>query len=62
MGRNCGYLALAAGLACGADWIFIPEQPPQDNWEAAMCAKLANVRFVDKIKIKLNFGVSKYLN
>jgi len=44
MGRNCGYLALAAGLACGADWIFIPEQPPQDNWEAAMCAKLANAR------------------
>jgi len=44
MGRHCGYLALAAGLACGADWIFIPEQPPEDNWEAAMCSKLANAR------------------
>lgn len=44
MGRHCGYLALATGLACGADWIFIPEQPPEDNWEAAMCHKLANAR------------------
>ena len=24
MGRHCGYLALNAGLACEADWIFIP--------------------------------------
>lgn len=25
MGRHCGYLALAAGLASDADWVFIPE-------------------------------------
>jgi len=44
MGRHCGYLALAAGLASGADWIFIPEQPPEDNWESLMCTKLNNAR------------------
>ena len=32
MGRNCGYLALAAGIASEADWIFIPENPPDENW------------------------------
>lgn len=32
MGRHCGYLALAAGLASEADWIFIPENPPEPNW------------------------------
>ncbi|MCC5947531.1 MAG: 6-phosphofructokinase [Nitriliruptoraceae bacterium] len=33
MGRNCGYLALMAGLATGANWIFIPEHPPEtDDW------------------------------
>jgi 6-phosphofructokinase 1 len=35
MGRNCGYLALMAGLATGANWIFIPEHPPEvDDWKA----------------------------
>ncbi len=27
MGRNCGYLALASGIACGAEAIIIPEVP-----------------------------------
>ncbi len=37
MGRNCGYLALMAGLATGAHWVFIPEHPPQtDDWEATL--------------------------
>jgi 6-phosphofructokinase 1 len=27
MGRNCGYLALAATLACGAEFALIPERP-----------------------------------
>ncbi|MCB0569632.1 MAG: 6-phosphofructokinase [Phaeodactylibacter sp.] len=41
MGRNCGYLALMAGLACGADWVFIPESPPKPGeWEDNMCALL----------------------
>ena len=41
MGRNCGYLALMAGMASGADWVLIPESPPDvDDWEAKMCEKL----------------------
>ena len=41
MGRNCGYLALMGGLATGADWIMIPESPPDvDNWEELMCERL----------------------
>lgn len=38
MGRNCGYLALMGALATGADWVLIPESPPDvDNWEEKMC-------------------------
>ncbi len=41
MGRNCGYLALMASLATGADWVLIPECPPDvDNWEEKMCEDL----------------------
>ncbi|MEX1177750.1 MAG: 6-phosphofructokinase [Nitriliruptor sp.] len=37
MGRNCGYLALMAGLATGANWVFIPEHPPQtDDWAGSL--------------------------
>ncbi|XP_075255525.1 ATP-dependent 6-phosphofructokinase, liver type-like isoform X2 [Convolutriloba macropyga] len=44
MGRHCGYLALVAGIASAADWIFIPEDPPEDGWEEAMCAKLEEAK------------------
>lgn len=37
MGRHCGYLALMAGLATGANWILIPESPPPLGWEDEMC-------------------------
>jgi 6-phosphofructokinase 1 len=41
MGRNCGYLALMASLATGANWVLIPEAPPEsDDWRAAMCRSL----------------------
>jgi 6-phosphofructokinase 1 len=41
MGRNCGYLALMSALATGADWVLIPESPPDvDNWEEVMCERL----------------------
>uniref|UniRef100_A0A8D0AIN0 6-phosphofructokinase n=1 Tax=Sander lucioperca TaxID=283035 RepID=A0A8D0AIN0_SANLU len=33
MGRHCGYLALVSALASGADWLLIPEAPPQEGWE-----------------------------
>ena len=32
MGRHCGYLALVAGVVSEADWVFVPEWPPEDNW------------------------------
>ena len=45
MGRNCGYLALMSALAAGADWVLIPESPPNlDNWEDKMCAVLRTGR------------------
>lgn len=41
MGRNCGYLAVMGALATGADWVLIPESPPDvDNWEEVMCERL----------------------
>jgi 6-phosphofructokinase 1 len=45
MGRNCGYLALMAALATGAEWVLIPENPPQmDSWEEKMVADLRRGR------------------
>jgi 6-phosphofructokinase 1 len=38
MGRHCGYLALMGAIATGANWVLIPENPPEvDEWEAEMC-------------------------
>uniref|UniRef100_A0A8C0RB24 ATP-dependent 6-phosphofructokinase n=1 Tax=Canis lupus familiaris TaxID=9615 RepID=A0A8C0RB24_CANLF len=41
MGRHCGYLALVSALACGADWVFLPESPPEEGWQENMCIKLS---------------------
>jgi 6-phosphofructokinase 1 len=41
MGRNCGYLALMSALATGADWVFIPENPPDvEDWREVMSKRL----------------------
>jgi 6-phosphofructokinase 1 len=41
MGRNCGYLALYGAIATGADWVLIPEAPPDvDNWQDVMVERL----------------------
>jgi 6-phosphofructokinase 1 len=41
MGRHCGYLALMSSLSTGANWVFIPESPPDtDDWRAAMSRAL----------------------
>lgn len=37
------YLALVSALASGADWLFIPEAPPEDGWENFMCERLGEV-------------------
>ncbi|KAG8515125.1 ATP-dependent 6-phosphofructokinase, platelet type [Galemys pyrenaicus] len=44
MGRHCGYLALVSALACGADWVFLPESPPEEGWQEQMCIKLSENR------------------
>jgi 6-phosphofructokinase 1 len=41
MGRHCGYLALMCGLATGANWVLLPESPPDlEDWEGEMCRVL----------------------
>jgi 6-phosphofructokinase 1 len=41
MGRRCGYLALTAGLATAANWLIIPELPPDSaDWAQKMCAAM----------------------
>lgn len=44
MGRHCGYLALMSAIAGGADYVFIPENPPAPGWEAHLCEQIKNVR------------------
>ena len=40
MGRHCGYLALIAGIVSEADFVFIPEWPPEEDWPERLCTKL----------------------
>jgi 6-phosphofructokinase 1 len=52
MGRHCGWLALMAALATGADWLFVPERPPLvDDWEGAMCEHLKKLHNSGQKKI-----------
>lgn len=44
MGRHCGYLALVAALASEADFVFIPEWPPEIEWPQRISRKLKQVR------------------
>ena len=48
MGRNCGYLALMGALAGGADWVLIPEYPPEPGWEKHMCETLRHGRQIGR--------------
>lgn len=49
MGRHCGYLALMGALASGADWVLIPESPPDvEDWEEKMCAVLHKGREIGR--------------
>ncbi|KAI2809430.1 hypothetical protein BLOT_000579 [Blomia tropicalis] len=44
MGRHCGYLALVGALASEADYVFIPEWPPEAGWANRLCAKIEQER------------------
>lgn len=49
MGRHCGYLALMSALATGADWVLIPENPPNlVDWEGKLCQLLKNGREIGR--------------
>lgn len=43
MGRHCGYLALVGALASEADYVFIPEWPPELDWSTRLCNKIEQV-------------------
>uniref|UniRef100_A0A8C5C3B7 6-phosphofructokinase n=1 Tax=Gadus morhua TaxID=8049 RepID=A0A8C5C3B7_GADMO len=49
---RCVYLALVSALACGADWVFFPEMPPEDDWEEELCYKLSGNR-ADKKRLNI---------
>jgi 6-phosphofructokinase 1 len=53
MGRHCGYLALMAGVATGADFIFIPEKPRDHNWQEDMCKIVKKVRPIQSRNVNL---------
>ncbi|CDK27283.1 unnamed protein product [Kuraishia capsulata CBS 1993] len=58
MGRHCGWLALMAGIATGADYIFIPEQPPKaGEWQAEL--KKVCMRHRDKGRRKTTVIVAE---
>ena len=49
MGRSCGYLALMSALATGADWVLIPESPPNfDAWQQKMSSVLRDGRTIGR--------------
>ncbi|KAI8140855.1 6-phosphofructokinase [Fennellomyces sp. T-0311] len=51
MGRHCGWLALMAGIATGADFVFIPERPPsEEDWESRLCEVTQRHRHLGKRK------------
>ncbi|KAK8192623.1 6-phosphofructokinase, alpha subunit [Zalaria obscura] len=50
MGRHCGWLALMAGVSCGADFVFLPENPPSTDWEKDMCDIVKKHRTLGKRK------------
>ncbi|KAH7316611.1 phosphofructokinase-domain-containing protein [Stachybotrys elegans] len=50
MGRHCGWLALMAGVATGADFVFIPERPREKDWRDEMVAVVRRHREMGKRK------------
>lgn len=44
LARRCyRYLAVVAALTSEADYVFVPECPPPDNWQKRLCEKLEQV-------------------
>lgn len=51
MGRHCGWLALFSAISGGADFLFIPEKPPNAaTWQDEMCESIYRHRELGKRK------------
>ncbi|KAF0383479.1 6-phosphofructokinase [Gigaspora margarita] len=49
MGRHCGWLALMAAISSGADYVFIPERPPEaGKWKEEMLDAIEQQREAGK--------------
>lgn len=46
----CRYLALVTALASEADFVFIPEWPPHQDWASKMCKKLLQARLTSVLQ------------
>ncbi|XP_030370642.1 ATP-dependent 6-phosphofructokinase isoform X2 [Scaptodrosophila lebanonensis] len=44
MGRHCGYLPVVAGIISEADYVFLPEYPPPNDWPGKLVLKLEQER------------------
>ena len=49
MGRCCGWLALNAFVASGADWVFIPELEISPEWAQNLCQRIRQNRHNGKL-------------
>lgn len=56
--RKYRYLALVTALSCGADWVFIPEMPPDEGWEDHLCRRLTYVTSINILTALLNIIVN----
>lgn len=56
------YLALVTALACGADWVFIPEMPPDDGWENHLCRRLTDVCLYLQMEMPANTVNASFTN
>jgi len=50
--KMCRYLALVTALAAEADFVFIPEWPPHQDWASKMCKKLLQARLTSVLQHK----------
>lgn len=48
-----------AALTSEADYVFVPESPPPEDWQKRLCDKLEQVRF--SIEIKWNVFCTNHL-
>lgn len=40
-------------MACDADYVFVPEWPPENDWPDKLCSKLQQVSILDMSKLKV---------